>query len=72
MTTSQNMMEIREDQIRAQYEMAFRLLDGFDHTPRVAKARADAAPASGGSAGIPGRRRFRSTTPGLATRSTNC
>jgi hypothetical protein len=63
-------MEIRESQIRAHYDAAFGLLDGFDHTPRIAKPRADAVPEAGRSPGIPGRRRFRSTTPGLATRST--
>ncbi|MEL6686783.1 MAG: ATP-binding protein, partial [Pseudomonadota bacterium] len=45
------------------------LLDGFDHTPRLAKAK-DIAPAPGRSPGVPGRRRFRSTTPGLVTQST--
>ncbi len=71
MSTSQTLMEIRESQIRAHYDAAFGLLDGFDHTPRIAKARAGAASvASEHSSGIPGRRRFRSTTPGLATRST--
>ena len=71
MSTSQNLMEIRESQIRAHYDAAFGLLNGFDHTPRIAKPRADAVPAtSARSPGIPGRRQFRSTTPGLATRST--
>jgi energy-coupling factor transporter ATP-binding protein EcfA2 len=62
-------MELKENRIRAQYSAAVAMLDGFDHTPRIAKAR-DAAPARERSSGIGTRRRFRSTTPGLVTRST--
>ncbi|MBV1865315.1 MAG: ATP-binding protein [Rhodobacteraceae bacterium] len=69
MTTSQNLMELKEEQIRAQYSAAVGMLDGFDHTPRIA-AKRDAEPARERSSGIGTRRRFRSTTPGLVTRST--
>jgi len=66
-------MEIKESAIREKIASAQSMLDGFDHTPRLAKAR-DVAPAPGSfggkSPGIPGRRRFRSTTPGLVTQST--
>ena len=63
-----DLMELAESAIEAQYARALALLDGFDHTPRIGKPVADAA-ASERSAGIPTRRRFRSTTPGLAARS---
>ena len=54
MTTSQNLMEIRESQIRAHYDAAFGLLNGFDHTPRIAKPRVEGAgTASERSPGIP-------------------
>ncbi|WP_051082996.1 AAA family ATPase [Kiloniella laminariae] len=72
MSTSQNLMEIREEQIRSHYSSAEGLLDGFDHTPRIAKPRDGVAPttAQERSPGIGIRRGFRSSTPGLATRST--
>ena len=63
-------MEIREDLIREKYTAAESLLDGFDHTPRLAKPKAGASPAKEKSPGIGTRRRFRSTTPGLVTKST--
>ena len=70
MSNPSDLMEIKEELIREKYTAAESLLDGFDHTPRLAKAK-DAAPAKKGkSAGIGGRRRFRSTTPGLVTKST--
>ena len=62
-------MELKEDLIREKYSVAESLLDGFDHTPRLAKAK-DAAPRKEKSSGIGTRRRFRSTTPGLVTQST--
>ncbi len=65
-----NQMELREAAIRAHYPAAAVLLTGFDHTPRLGKARAPEAPAPERSPGIPGRPRFRSTTPGLVTRPT--
>jgi len=62
-------MELKEDLIREKYVPAQGLLDGFDHTPRLAK-KSDVAPAKEKSSGIGTRRRFRSTTPGLVTKST--
>ena len=67
---SNDLMEIREDLIREKYAAAESLLDGFDHTPRLAKPKAGASPAKEKSPGIGTRRRFRSTTPGLVTKST--
>ncbi|WP_102109065.1 AAA family ATPase [Oceaniglobus roseus] len=64
-----NQMELREEEIRKHYGAALSLLDGFDHTPRIARATAPAA-ARERSPGIGARPRFRSTTPGLVTRST--
>jgi len=70
MTNPQNLMELREEQITAQYDAAVAMLDGFDHTPRIASPKAPAASPQERSPGIPQRRsRFRSTTPGLVTRS---
>jgi energy-coupling factor transporter ATP-binding protein EcfA2 len=63
-------MEIKEELIREKYSAAESLLDGFDHTPRLAKPKAEAVPAKEKSPGIGTRRRFRSTTPGLVTKST--
>ena len=68
MTTARDTMELQESSIRAQYDGALALLIGFDHAPRLAKAidpvAAERAP------GMGTRPRFRSTTPGLLTRST--
>ncbi len=61
-------MELREDAIRAQYEAALGMVLGFDHAPRLAKA-VD-VPQAERSAGIGTRPRFRSTIPGMVTRST--
>ena len=62
-------MELREEDIRKHYDAAAGMLDGFDHTPRIAKAKTPVR-AEERSPGIGTRRRFRSTTPGLVTRST--
>ena len=63
-------MELREDEIRAHYPAAAAMLEGFDHTPRIAKAKV-AVEAVERSPGVSATgRRFRSTTPGLVTRST--
>ncbi|MDO9524616.1 MAG: AAA family ATPase, partial [Gemmobacter sp.] len=71
MTTNRDTMELREDQIRAHYPAALAMLEGFDHSPRLAKPRTDAAaPATERSPGTGTRPRFRSTTPGLVTRPT--
>ena len=65
MTTSHDLIEVPETQIREKYAQALAMLQGFDHAPRIAKA--DDTPAPERSAGLGTRRRFRSTTPGLAT-----
>ena len=44
MSNPSDLMEIKEELIREKYTAAESLLDGFDHTPRLAKAK-DAAPA---------------------------
>ena len=67
MTSDQ--MEMREAEILRHYPAALALLQGFDHAPRIASATSpdraeERSPGVGGSA-----RRFRSTTPGLVTRS---
>ncbi|WP_243614069.1 ATP-binding protein [Shimia aestuarii] len=68
MSVTSDLMELREEDIRKHYEAAVGMLDGFDHTPRIAKGKG-MAPAER-SSGLGTRRRFRSTTPGLVTRST--
>ncbi len=68
MSLTSDQMELREEDIRKHYEAAVAMLDGFDHTPRIGKGKDVAAPER--SAGLGTRRRFRSTTPGLVTRST--
>jgi energy-coupling factor transporter ATP-binding protein EcfA2 len=62
-------MELREEEIRAHYGAAAALLEGFDHAPRIGAAEVAPAPVER-SPGIATGRRFRSTTPGLVTRST--
>ena len=68
MTTSHDLIEIPETLILQKYPQAYRLLEGFDHAPRIGTPVAEAASAER-SPGIPSRRRFRSTTPGLAARN---
>ncbi len=71
MSQSSDQMELKEELIREKYMAAESLLTGFDHTPRLA-AKKDVTPAASAekSPGIGTRRRFRSTTPGLVTKST--
>lgn len=71
MSLTSDQMELREDDIRKHYSAAEGMLEGFDHSPRIARPRhqEQAAPAER-SPGIPRTRRLRSTTPGLATRTT--
>jgi len=69
MPNTADLMELKEDQIRAKYEAAESLLNGFDHTPRLAKKK-DTTSKFEKSSGLGTRRRFRSTTPGLVTQST--
>ncbi|WP_299848921.1 ATP-binding protein [uncultured Roseovarius sp.] len=68
MSLTADTMELREDDIAKHYPAAVAMLDGFDHTPRIAKPAE--APREERSTGIGTRRRFRTTTPGLVTRST--
>ena len=65
MSIPSDLMELPEAQIVAHYPAALALLEGFDHAPRIAKAREEGTERS---AELGTRRRFRSTTPGLATR----
>ncbi|WP_299348417.1 ATP-binding protein [uncultured Shimia sp.] len=69
MSLTSDQMELREEDIQKHYTAAYGFLDGFDHTPRIAKAKTSDR-AEERSPGIASRRRFRSTTPGLVTRST--
>ena len=68
MSLTSDQMELREADIRKHYPAATAMLEGFDHTPRIGKGAE--APAQERSSGIGTRRRFRTTTPGLVTRST--
>ncbi len=68
MTLPMAQMELSEAAIRKHYPAALALLEGFDHTPRVARPKQGTAPER--SPGIRRTRPFRSTTPGLVTRST--
>ncbi|MEP3888843.1 MAG: ATP-binding protein [Hellea sp.] len=70
MSNTSDLMELKEELIREKYSAAESLLDGFDHTPRLAKPKSGASPAKEKSSGIGTRRRFRTTTPGLVTKST--
>jgi len=67
--STRDTMELKEETIRAQYEAALGMVLGFDHAPRLAKALV-AAPVAERSPGIGARPTFRSTVPGMATRST--
>lgn len=68
MSQTSDQMELREEDIRSHYAAALDLLDGFDHSPRIAKATVSAPVER--SSGVGTRRAFRSTTPGLVTRRT--
>ena len=67
--TTRDTMELKEETIRAQYEAALGMVLGFDHAPRLAKPLVAAMTAER-SPGIGARPTFRSTVPGMATRST--
>ncbi|WP_323041252.1 ATP-binding protein [Gemmobacter sp.] len=69
MSSPRDTMELPEATIRSHYAAALALLQGFDHAPRLASPRST-DPAPERSPGIPGRPRFRSTTPGLVSRPT--
>jgi hypothetical protein len=68
--TTRDTMELREDDIKSHYPAATEMLMGVDHTPRIGTARFPTiAPEKSPGVAATGRR-FRSTTPGLVTRST--
>ncbi len=67
MSMPADQMELSEEEIVKHYQAAAGMLEGFDHTPRIGKPRSD-TPAPERSPGLGRRRRFRSTTPGLAGR----
>ncbi|MGV8954217.1 MAG: ATP-binding protein [Cypionkella sp.] len=69
MSAGRDRMELREEDIRGQYDAALALLTGFDHAPRLAKA-VEVSKAAERSPGIGTRPMFRSTTPGMVTRPT--
>ena len=69
MSLPADLMELKEDDIRKHYPAATDMLEGIDHTPRIAKPK-DAPKVERSSGVTTGGRRFRSTTPGLVTRST--
>ncbi|MCB2115696.1 MAG: AAA family ATPase, partial [Rhodobacteraceae bacterium] len=69
MSGQRDEMELKEEAVKAHYAGAAALLSGFDHAPRIGKAQVVETPAER-SPGIGTRPRFRSTTPGLVTRST--
>ena len=62
MSQTSDQMELRETEITAHYPMALAMLRGFDHAPRIGKAKS--APQQERSSGLGTRRRFRNTTPG--------
>ena len=68
MSLPRDEMELKEQAIRAHYAAAGALLAGLDHAPRLAKAVA-VEPLAERSPGVGARPRFRSTTPGLVTRT---
>lgn len=67
MSLSADQMELREEDIRKHYPAALAMLEGFDHAPRIAKPAAVAAEEKSPGVGV--RRQFRTTTPGLVTRT---
>ena len=69
MSVPADQMELPEAEIVKHYPAAVSMLQGIDHTPRIATAKS-ANPVPERSSGIGARPRFRSTTPGLVTRST--
>ena len=65
MSQTADQMELREEDVVKHYPAALAMLQGIDHSPRIATGAA--APVAERSAGIGTRRAFRSTTPGLVT-----
>ena len=69
MSQTTDQMELREDDIRAHYGPATEMLMQLDHTPRLAKARLSLEQPEKSPDVSATRRRFRSTTPGLLSRT---
>ena len=65
MSQTADQMELREADVTKHYAAALAMLQGIDHSPRIATGVA--VPVAERSAGIGTRRAFRSTTPGLVT-----
>ena len=65
MSETADQMELREEDVVKHYPAALHMLQGVDHSPRIATGTVAAAPER--STGIGTRRTFRSTTPGLVT-----
>ena len=70
MSQSADFMELKEDDIRKHFVPAAEMLMQLDHTPRLAQARLSLSSPEKSPDVAATRRRFRSTTPGLLTRST--
>ncbi len=70
MSQTSDQMELREEDIRKHYVPAAEMLMQLDHTPRLAQARLSLEQPEKSPDVSATRRRFRSTTPGLLTRST--
>jgi energy-coupling factor transporter ATP-binding protein EcfA2 len=68
MSQTNDQIAVSEDDIRAHYTAALQLMDGFDHSPRIASG-VDAAQTPSKSPGLARRRAFRTTTPGLTART---
>ncbi|MEM6306318.1 MAG: ATP-binding protein, partial [Pseudomonadota bacterium] len=66
MSQTSDAMELREEDIESHVGVAQAMLEGFDHAPRIAKAKV-AEQREEKSSGLGTRRRFRTTTPGLVT-----
>ncbi|MCB2134878.1 MAG: ATP-binding protein, partial [Rhodobacteraceae bacterium] len=69
MSAPQNEMELKEDEIRAHYMAATEMLMGVDHAPRLAQPKLTVTGPEKSPDVAAMQRRFRSTTPGLVTRS---
>ena len=65
MSQTADQMELREEDVVKHYAAALAMLQGIDHSPRIATGAT--APVPERSAGIGTRRAFRTTTPGLVT-----
>ena len=69
MTATRDTMELKEEAIRSHYAAGAEMLMGIDHAPRLAQARLTLAAPERSPEIAATTRRFRSTTPGLITRS---